>query len=100
MAVVLGLLLGVGMLLLLSPLMWPATELAPQRKIVVQAAAREAAALPCGDECSTSKAEVLVFVDQARLVGDATQPTVFANRIKVSMVKGSDGWRVANIRAL
>jgi len=76
------------------------TELAPQRKIVVQAAAREAAALPCGDECSTSKAEVLVFVDQARLVGDATQPTVFANRIKVSMVKDGDGWRVANIRAL
>jgi hypothetical protein len=76
------------------------TELAPQRKIVVQAAAREAAALPCGDECSATKADVLVFVDQARLVGDATQPTVFANRIKVSMVKGDDGWRVANIRAL
>lgn len=40
MAVVLGLLLGVGMLLLLSPLMWPATELAPQRRppsIVVRA---------------------------------------------------------------
>jgi Mce-associated membrane protein len=76
------------------------TELAPQRKIVVEAAAREAAALPCGDDCSSSKAEVLVFVDQARLVGDATQPTVFANRIKVSMVKDDDGWRVANIRAL
>jgi Mce-associated membrane protein len=76
------------------------TELAPQRKIVVEAAAREAAALPCGDDCSSTKADVLVFVDQARLVGDAAQPTVFANRIKVSMVKGDDGWRVANIRAL
>ena len=76
------------------------TELAPQRKIVVEAAAREAAALPCGDDCSSTKADVLVFVDQARLVGDAAQPTVFANRIKVSMVKDSDGWRVANIRAL
>jgi Mce-associated membrane protein len=76
------------------------TELAPQRQIVVKAATREAAALPCGKDCSTTKADVLVFVDQARLVGDATQPTVFANRIKVSMVKSSDGWRVANIRAL
>ncbi|MET0822261.1 MAG: hypothetical protein ABWY58_14955 [Aeromicrobium sp.] len=76
------------------------TELAPQRKIVVEAAAREAAALPCGDDCSATKVDVLVFVDQARLVGDAAQPTVFANRIKVSMEKDSDGWRVANIRAL
>jgi Mce-associated membrane protein len=76
------------------------TELAPQRKIVVQAVAREAAALPCGDECSASKAEVLVFVDQARLVGDSKEPTVFANRIKVSMVKSDDGWLVSNIRAL
>jgi Mce-associated membrane protein len=76
------------------------TELAPQRKIVVKAAARESAVLPCGDDCSSTQSDVLVFVDQARLVGDGTQPTVFANRIKVSMVKGDDGWRVANIRAL
>jgi hypothetical protein len=76
------------------------TELAPQRQIVVKAATREAAALPCGKDCSSKRADVLVFVDQARLVGDAAQPTVFANRIKVSMVKGDDGWRVANIRAL
>ncbi|MFC5677479.1 hypothetical protein [Aeromicrobium endophyticum] len=76
------------------------TELAPQRQIVVKAATREAAALPCGKDCSSKQADVLVFVDQARLVGDAAQPTVFANRIKVSMVKGADGWRVANIRAL
>ena len=76
------------------------TELAPQRKIVVQAVARESAAMPCGKTCSATKADVLVFVDQARLVGDSTQPTVFANRIKVSMVKGKDGWLVSNIRAL
>jgi len=76
------------------------TELAPQRNIVVQAVARESAALPCGDECSSTKADVLVFVDQARLLGDATEPTVFANRIKVSMVKSDDGWLVSNIRAL
>jgi Mce-associated membrane protein len=76
------------------------TELAPQRNIVVQAVSRESAALPCGDECSSTKADVLVFVDQARLIGDSTEPTVFANRIKVSMVKGDDGWLVSNIRAL
>lgn len=76
------------------------TELAPQRQIQVQAEARESAALPCGDDCSAKKADVLVFVDQARLVGGSTEPTVFANRIKVSMVKSSDGWLVSNIRAL
>lgn len=76
------------------------TELAPQRQIQVQAAVRDAAALPCGDECSADRADVLVFVDQARLVGGSSTPTVFANRIKVSMVKGDDGWRVSNIRAL
>jgi Mce-associated membrane protein len=76
------------------------TELAPQRNIVVEAVARESAALPCGDECSPTKAEVLVFVDQARLVGDSTEPTVFANRIKVTMVKNDDGWLVSDVRAL
>ncbi|MCL3819677.1 hypothetical protein [Aeromicrobium wangtongii] len=76
------------------------TELAPQRSIVVQAVARESAVLPCGDECSSTKADVLVFVDQARLIGDSKEPTVFANRIKVSMVKQDDGWLVANVRAL
>ena len=76
------------------------TELAPQRKIVVEAVTRDAAALACGDECSGTKANVLVFVDQARLVGGSKEPTVFANRISVSMVKTADGWLVDNIRAL
>lgn len=76
------------------------TELAPQRNVVVQAVARESAALPCGDECSSTRADVLVFVDQARLIGDSTEPTVFANRVKVTMVKDDDGWLVADIRAL
>lgn len=76
------------------------TQLAPQRKIIVQAVAREAGVLSCGDECSATKANILVFVDQARLVGGSKQPTVFANRISVSMIKGKDGWRVNNIRAL
>ena len=76
------------------------TEVAENRKIVVQAVAREAAPLACGDECSASKVNVLVFLDQARLVGSSKEPTVFANRISVSMVKTDDGWLVNNIRAL
>jgi hypothetical protein len=76
------------------------TELAPQREIVVQAVTRESAAIACGDECSADRADVLVFVDQARLVGDSGEPTVFANRIKVTMVKDDDGWLVSDIRAL
>ena len=76
------------------------TELAPQRKIVVEAVAREAAALPCGSGCSADKADVLVFLDQGRLVGESKTPTVFANRVKVSMVRSGDDWLVADIRAL
>ncbi len=76
------------------------TDLAPQRKIVVQAATRNAAAVDCGSSCSTSKATILVFVDQARLVSGSDQPTVFGNRIKVSMVKTNGAWLVSDIRAL
>ena len=76
------------------------TEVTENRKIEVKAVAREAAPLACGDECSPTKVGVLVFLDQARLVGSSKEPTVFANRIAVSMVKTDDGWRVNNIRAL
>ncbi len=76
------------------------TDLAPQRKIVVQAAARNAAAIDCGASCSPDKANILVFVDQARLVSGSDQPTVFGNRITVSMVKTDGVWLVSDIRAL
>lgn len=76
------------------------TELAPQRKIVVQAAARNSAALPCGDDCRATKVDVLVFLDQARLTGGSTTPTVFANRVKVTMVRSDGNWLVSDIRAL
>lgn len=76
------------------------TELAPQRKIVVKAVTREAAAQACGNSCSADKAEVLVFVDQARLVGGSKEPTVFANRIKISMVRTDGTWLVSDIRAI
>lgn len=76
------------------------TELAPQRKIVVQAVTREAAATECGRKCSTSKVNVLVFVDQVRQIGDEKEPTVFGNRITMSMVKQGGVWLVNDIRAL
>jgi hypothetical protein len=76
------------------------SEVTAQRKIQVKAVAREAAPLACGDECSPNKVTVLVFLDQARLVGSSKEPTVFANRISVSMVKTDGGWLVNNVRAL
>ena len=76
------------------------TELAPQRKVQLRSVAREAAALPCGDECSPDNVKVLVFYDQVRLLGSSKTPTVFSNRASVSMVKTDDGWLVNDIRAL
>lgn len=76
------------------------TQLAPQRKIQVQAQSRNAAALECGDECSPTKASVMVFLDQARMIGDSTVPTVFGNRIVVKMVKVNGRWLVSDIKAL
>ena len=76
------------------------SEVTSERKIQVKAVAREAAPLACGDECSPTKVTVLVFLDQARLVGSSKEPTVFANRISVSMVKTDGGWLVNNVRAL
>jgi Mce-associated membrane protein len=76
------------------------SEVTADRKIVVKAVTREAAPLACGDECSPDKVTVLVFLDQARLIGSSTEPTVFANRISVSMVKTDNGWLVNNVRAL
>ncbi|GAA2075075.1 hypothetical protein GCM10009821_12560 [Aeromicrobium halocynthiae] len=74
-------------------------DLAPQRQIVVEAAAREVAPLPCGDDCSADRVEVLVFVDQARVVADDPEPTVFGNRISLTMVRDGDAWLVDDIEA-
>lgn len=74
-------------------------DLAPQRQIVVEAAAREVAPLPCGSDCSDDRVEVLVFVDQARVVADDPEPTVFGNRISLTMVRDGDDWLVDDIEA-
>lgn len=75
-------------------------DLAPQRKVEVTATVRNAAVLPCGDDCSTSKASVLVFLDQDRRLADDDTPTVFGNRIVVDLVRSGDDWKVDDIRAL
>lgn len=75
-------------------------ELAPQRKVQLRSVTREAAVLPCGDECSADKLKVLVFYDQVRLLGNSKTPTVLSYRASVSMVKTDEGWLVDNVRAL
>ena len=75
-------------------------ELAPQRKIQVKATVRNAAAIECGDKCSSDRATVLVFIDQARVADGAKEPTVFGNRIKLEMVNDDGSWLVNDIQAL
>jgi hypothetical protein len=75
-------------------------DLAPQRKIQVKASTRDAAAVDCGTSCDADRADVLVFVDQARLADGSKEPTVFANRITMSMVRQNGSWLVDDIEAL
>lgn len=75
-------------------------DLAPQRKIQVQATTRDSAALTCGDDCSRDTAKVLVFVDQARLADGSQVPTVFGNRVEMTMVDRNGRWLVDDIKAL
>lgn len=75
-------------------------NLAPQRKIQVKATVRNAAAIECGDKCSSDRATVLVFIDQARVADGAKEPTVFGNRIKLEMVNDDGSWLVNDIQAL
>jgi hypothetical protein len=75
-------------------------EIAPQRRVQVEAVGRNAAALSCGDECSPGTVNVLVFLDQARLVDGSKQPDVIGNRITMKMVHRDGVWLVDDIRAV
>jgi Mce-associated membrane protein len=75
-------------------------DLAPQRKIQVKATVRNAAAVECGDKCSSDRATVLVFIDQARVADGDKEPTVFGNRIKLEMVHEDGSWLVNDVQAL
>lgn len=75
-------------------------DLAPQRKIQVEATTRDAAALPCGDDCTRDEAKVLLFVDQARIADGSDVPTVFGNRVELTMVERDGRWLIDDIKAL
>lgn len=75
-------------------------DLAPQRRIQVEATTRDSAPLPCGDDCRRGAAKVLIFVDQARLADGSQVPTVFGNRVELTMVERDGRWLVDDIKAL
>jgi Mce-associated membrane protein len=76
------------------------TALAPQRRIQMKAVVRHAATVECGDKCAEDKAKVLVFIDQARVADGIKKPTVFGNRMEMSMVLRGGDWLVDDVRAL
>lgn len=75
-------------------------DIAPQRRVQVEAVGRNAAALSCGDECSPGTVNVLVFLDQARLIDGSKEPDVIGNRITLKMVHRDGVWLVDDIRAV
>ncbi|NRQ49677.1 hypothetical protein [Aeromicrobium stalagmiti] len=72
-------------------------EIAPQVKVQMKGVTQDAAPIACGEECSDTKVDVLLFFDQVRLVGDANETTTFPRRLKMTMVKADDGWLVDDI---
>lgn len=76
-------------------------EIAPQREFEVEAQVQDAAAVPCGGDCSLERVEVLLFVDQVRLIaGSGEDPVVLGNRVLMTMVRSQGTWLVDDIRAL
>ena len=71
-------------------------EVIKQRKQTVDASVVNVAPLECGDDCSESKATVLLFIDQAtNSNGDELQPT--ATQAKFTMVERDGKWLVDGI---
>lgn len=76
-------------------------DIAPQREFEVQAQVQDAGAVPCGDDCSVDRVQVLVFVDQVRLIAGAEEePAVLGNRVVMTMERSQGTWLVDEIRAL
>lgn len=71
-------------------------SLADQRKLVVKASVRSAAALECGEDCSTSTVRVLLFIDQDRTT--AGKPTsAIPVRAVFTMTDQAGRWLVSNM---
>ena len=76
------------------------SALAPQRRVQMEATVRSAATIECGNRCVDDKAKVLVFLDVARLADGSDKPTVFGNRIEMTMIKRDGDWLVGDVKAL
>jgi hypothetical protein len=76
------------------------SALAPQRRVQMKATVRDAATIECGSKCVPDRAKVLVFLDVARLADGSDKPTVFGNRIEITMVKRDGDWLVDDVKAL
>ena len=75
-------------------------ELAPQRKVTIDATVRNAALVPCGEKCSADEAKVLMFIDLDRRIEDDDTATVFGNRVVLDMVKVNGDWKVSDVTGL
>lgn len=75
-------------------------EVAPQRKVTVDAVVRNAAAVPCGSTCSPDKATVILFVDLDRRIDGEDTVTVFGNRLQVELERSGGEWLVADVTGL
>lgn len=75
-------------------------ELAPQRKVKIDAKVRNAAVVPCGEKCSADEAKVLMFIDLDRRIEDDDTATVFGNRVVLDMVKVKGTWKVSDVTGL
>lgn len=70
-------------------------SLAEQRQLVVTATVRNVAVVECGEECSTSRVRVLLFVDQER-TGEGKPLDPIEVRTVLTMTRSGKGWLVSD----
>ena len=73
------------------------SDAAEQTQGSVQAEVRAVAVVPCGDGCSDTRVDVLVFVDQVSRTSASKQPRTALNRVVFSMEKQADRWLVDDV---
>jgi Mce-associated membrane protein len=70
------------------------SQVAPTQRIQAKAVVRNAATLECGDRCRPDHATVLVFIDQAVITAQSTQPKIEGESVRMFMVKRDGTWLV------
>ncbi len=73
------------------------SDAAEQTQGSVTAEVRAVAVVPCGDGCSDTRVDVLVFVDQVSRTSASKQPQTALNRVVFSMEKQADRWLVDDV---